>query len=66
MFPSIRGTNDALGGHIHIGSSDRGLKSFLKEKVEDICLLLDAFVGRVLLPTSGRLQGEITLALASL
>jgi len=46
-----------LGGHIHVGSSDDQIIKTLKGEVESFVRVLDDFVGRVLLPTSGRGRG---------
>jgi hypothetical protein len=46
-----------LGGHIHVGSSDGQIIKTLKGEVESFVRVLDDFVGRVLLPTSGRGRG---------
>jgi hypothetical protein len=46
-----------LGGHIHVGSSDNQIIRALKGEVESFVRVLDDFVGRVLLPTSGRGRG---------
>uniref|UniRef100_A0A7C5SXM7 Uncharacterized protein n=1 Tax=Thermocrinis ruber TaxID=75906 RepID=A0A7C5SXM7_9AQUI len=54
---SVKGDTYALGGHIHVGSSDQAVVKVLKDEVESFVRVLDDFVGRVLLPTSGRARG---------
>jgi hypothetical protein len=54
---SVQGDTYALGGHIHIGSPDGYIVQVLQEEVERFVQVLDDFVGRVLLPTSGRARG---------
>ncbi len=54
---SVKGDTYALGGHIHVGSSDQAVVRLLKDEVEKFVEVLDDFVGRVLLPTSGRARG---------
>jgi hypothetical protein len=54
---SVKGDTYALGGHIHVGSSDDAVVKLLKDEVEKFIEVLDDFVGRVLLPTSGRARG---------
>jgi len=54
---SVKGDAYALGGHIHVGSSNQQVVKFLKDEVEKFIEVLDDFVGRVLLPTSGRARG---------
>jgi hypothetical protein len=46
-----------LGGHIHIGSPDYRIIKALKDEVQSFVRVLDDFVGRVLLPTSGKGRG---------
>ncbi|MFZ8859407.1 MAG: putative amidoligase domain-containing protein [Thermocrinis sp.] len=46
-----------LGGHIHIGSSDYRVIKLLKNEAQSFVRVLDDFVGRVLLPTSGKGRG---------
>jgi len=53
----VKGDTYALGGHIHVGSSNQAVVKLLKDKVEKFVEVLDDFVGRVLLPTSGRARG---------
>jgi hypothetical protein len=55
---SVQGDTYALGGHIHIGSSNDLVVQVLKNEVERFVEVLDDFVGRVLLPTSGRARGS--------
>ncbi len=55
---SVQGDTYALGGHIHIGSSNDLVVQVLKDEVESFVQVLDDFVGRVLLPTSGRARGS--------
>jgi hypothetical protein len=54
---SVQGDNYALGGHIHVGSPDSNVIRVLKDRVESFVQVLDDFVGRVLLPTSGSARG---------
>jgi len=54
---SVKGDTYALGGHIHVGSSNQYVVRLLKNEVEKFIEVLDDFVGRVLLPTSGRARG---------
>ncbi|MFZ8862652.1 MAG: putative amidoligase domain-containing protein [Thermocrinis sp.] len=58
VFLSVQGDIYALGGHIHIGSSNGLVVQVLKDEVEKFVQVLDDFVGRVLLPTSGRARGS--------
>jgi len=55
---SVKGDVFPLGGHIHVGSYNRYIVDVLKDKVEEFVFVLDDFVGRVLLPTSGKARGE--------
>jgi hypothetical protein len=55
---SVQGDTYALGGHIHIGSPDSYIVQVLQGEVERFVQVLDDFVGRVLLPTSGRARGS--------
>jgi hypothetical protein len=55
---SVQGDTYALGGHIHIGSPYSYIAQVLQDEVESFVQVLDDFVGRVLLPTSGRARGE--------
>jgi hypothetical protein len=54
---SVKGDTYALGGHIHVGSSNQQVVKLLKDKVSKFIEVLDDFVGRFLLPTSGRARG---------
>jgi hypothetical protein len=54
---SVQGDTYALGGHIHVGSPNNNVVQVLQEEVERFVQVLDDFVGRVLLPTSGRSRG---------
>jgi len=54
---SVKGDAYALGGHIHVGSSNQYVVKLLKGEVEKFIEVLDDFVGRVILPTSGRARG---------
>jgi len=54
---SVKGDTYALGGHIHVGSSNQYVVKLLKDEVRKFIEVLDDFVGRVLLPTSGRARG---------
>jgi hypothetical protein len=55
---SVQGDHYPLGGHIHVGSPDPFVSRALKEGVKSFIDALDDFVGRVLLPTSGKARGE--------
>ncbi len=46
-----------LGGHIHVGSPDDRIVKLLKDEVENFVRVLDDYVGRILLPTSGKGRG---------
>jgi len=50
---SVKGDIYPLGGHIHVGSYNEYVVEVLRDKVEEFISVLDDFVGRVLLPTSG-------------
>jgi len=54
---SVKGDLYPLGGHIHVGSPDDQIVKTLKGEVESFVRVLDDFVGRVLLPTSGKGRG---------
>jgi len=58
VFLSVQGDTYALGGHIHIGSPNGLVVQVLKDEVEKFVQVLDDFVGRVLLPTSGSARGS--------
>jgi len=55
---SVEGDVYPLGGHIHVGADDALVRGTLQANVEVFIELLDDFVGRVLLPTSGAARGE--------
>jgi hypothetical protein len=55
---SVKGDRVPLGGHIHVGSPDRGVVRVLWREAKRFIQVLDDFIGRVLLPTSGRARGE--------
>jgi hypothetical protein len=55
---SVQGDYYALGGHIHVGSPNPFVARALKEGASSFIEVLDDFMGRVLLPTSGRARGE--------
>jgi hypothetical protein len=55
---SVQGDTYALGGHIHIGSPNPFVSRALREGAHSFIQALDDFVGRVLLPTSGKARGE--------
>jgi len=55
---SVQGDTYPLGGHIHIGSPDEYIVQVLQDEVERFVQVLDDFVGRLLLPTSGRARGS--------
>jgi hypothetical protein len=55
---SVKGDTYPLGGHIHVGSHNEYVVEVLRDKVEEFIFVLDDFVGRVLLPTSGVARGE--------
>jgi len=54
---SVQGDTYALGGHIHVGSPNNNVVQVLQDEVERFVQVLDDFVGRVLLPTSGNARG---------
>jgi hypothetical protein len=54
---SVQGDTYALGGHIHVGSPNEDIVQILEDEVERFVQVLDDFVGRVLLPTSGSARG---------
>jgi hypothetical protein len=54
---SVKGDTYPLGGHIHVGSPNYNVVQALRDEVENFVQVLDDFVGRVLLPTSGRARG---------
>lgn len=54
---STKGDLYPLGGHIHVGSPDGQIARVLKDEAESFVRALDDFVGRVLLPTSGKGRG---------
>ena len=54
---STKGDLYPLGGHIHVGSPNDQIVKTLKGEVETFVRVLDDFVGRVLLPTSGKGRG---------
>jgi hypothetical protein len=55
---SVKGDRVPLGGHIHVGSPDRDVVRVLRYEEKKFIQVLDDFVGRVLLPTSGKARGE--------
>jgi len=55
---SVKGDRVPLGGHIHVGSPDRLVVRVLRYEDEKFIQVLDDFIGRVLLPTSGKARGE--------
>jgi hypothetical protein len=55
---SVQGDYYPLGGHIHVGSPNPFVARALKEGAKSFVEALDDFVGRVLLPTSGKARGE--------
>jgi hypothetical protein len=55
---SVKGDEVPLGGHIHVGSSDRLVVRVLRYEDKKFVQVLDDFIGRVLLPTSGKARGE--------
>jgi hypothetical protein len=55
---SVQGDYYPLGGHIHVGSPNPFVARALKEGAKAFIEALDDFVGRVLLPTSGKARGE--------
>jgi hypothetical protein len=55
---SVKGDRVPLGGHIHVGSPDRNVVRILRREDKKFAQILDDFVGRVLLPTSGKARGE--------
>jgi hypothetical protein len=54
---SVQGDKYALGGHIHVGSPNKLVVQVLRGEVDRFVQVLDDFVGRVLLPTSGKARG---------
>jgi hypothetical protein len=50
---SVKGDVYPLGGHIHVGSSNRNVVRVLQGEVETFIEALDDFLGRIILPTSG-------------
>jgi hypothetical protein len=55
---SVQGDYYPLGGHIHVGSPNPFVARALKEGASSFIEALDDFVGRVLLPTSGKARGQ--------
>jgi hypothetical protein len=55
---SVKGDRVPLGGHIHVGSPDRDVVRDLRYEDKKFIQVLDDFIGRVLLPTSGKARGE--------
>jgi len=55
---SVKGDRVPLGGHIHVGSPDRLVVRVLRYEEKKFIQVLDDFIGRVLLPTSGKARGE--------
>jgi len=55
---SVKGDRVPLGGHIHVGSPDRDVVRDLSYEEKKFIQVLDDFIGRVLLPTSGKARGE--------
>ena len=54
----LQGDTYPLGGHIHIGSTSEEEVEFLQFHADKFVCVLDDFVGRVLLPTSGWARGR--------
>ena len=54
---SVEGDVYPLGGHIHVGADDAAARDTLQANVGVFIELLDDFVGKVLLPTSGDARG---------
>ncbi len=55
---SVKGDRVPLGGHIHVGSPDKNVVRVLRYEDKKFVQVLDDFIGRVLLPTSGKARGE--------
>ncbi len=54
---SVAGDTYPLGANIRIGSPDRYTVQVLQDEVESFIEVFEDFIGRVLLPTSGRARG---------
>jgi hypothetical protein len=54
---SVEGNTYPLGGHIHVGAKDALVRKVLRENAGAFIKALADFVGRPLLPTSGRARG---------
>jgi hypothetical protein len=55
---SVKGDKYPLGGHIHVGARNEFLRRALKNNVRVFVKVLDDFVGKLLLPTSGDARGK--------
>jgi hypothetical protein len=54
---SVAGDTYPLGANIRIGSPDKNIVQVLQDEAESFIEVLEDFIGRVLLPTSGRARG---------
>jgi hypothetical protein len=61
---SVAGDTYPLGANIRIGSSDKNTVQVLQDEVESFIEVLEDFIGRVLLLTSGRARGSNPVAYA--
>jgi len=59
---SVAGNTYPLGANIRIGSPDKNIVQVLQDEVENFIEVLEDFIGRVLLPTSGRARGSNPVA----
>jgi len=59
---SVAGDTYPLGANIRIGSPDKYTTQVLQDEVENFIEVLDSFIGKVLLPTSGRARGSNPVA----
>jgi hypothetical protein len=55
---SVAGDTYPLGANIRIGSPDKNIVQVLQDEVESFVEVLEDFIGRVLLPTSGKARGS--------
>jgi hypothetical protein len=61
---SVAGNTYPLGANIRIGSPDKNTVQVLQDEVENFIEVLEDFIGKVLLPTSGRARGSHTSLVA--
>jgi len=59
---SVAGDTYPLGANMRIGSPDKNTVQVLQDGVENFIEVLEDFIGRVLLPTSGRARGSSPVA----